>query len=170
MEFQDIIEAKSKRDTKNPNIKKYGFKMTKTTDESGELLWINTINQDLGKSLEKGDDVKFVIKENPPWGFDIVSAEKIVGTDTLAKTGIEQKEKQPEAQKTYVATDKDDLIVRQVCLKEARATFEPIPLKDGEGLPPSEKELQEHMVLVKQVMCGYYLIFTGEEWEEEVPF
>lgn len=187
MKFQDIIEVKTDKPTKNPKYRKYGFKMAKQTNEDGSALWINTIDAEIAGSIEEGDLVDFEIKENPPYGFDIVSAEKILTPDTPAKTGIEKKkfiQSKPKKKNGWHAyqdeayqREVNDNIIRQVCLKEARAVFEPLPYKigDPENLWEKEsgdKELETYLNTVDKVTQAFYRILTGKEWptEEEVPF
>lgn len=176
MKFTDTIEAKSKKATRKEGTNRYGFKMTKMKESDGSDVWLNTIKKDIGEVLEQGDTVEFVCKETR-WGLEIESAEKVIGSDEPAKTGIKTDSTQksppsqtkPTGKRWHAYEDPEwqkhvnDTIMKESAYGKAVEAFEKLPLKS------SDDDIQTHaMSLLKMAHAIYFDM--KENWEDTVPY
>jgi len=153
MEFQDTIEAKNVKPTTRIGTTRYAFKMANMKDEKGQTLWASTLDDELGKSLNEGDEALFEIIESKGF-YNIKSAEKIVRSSKKAETGIDKKPTFPDEVTT------GDLIIRQMAYKAAVDSFEKLEIKVADDV------LTTHMnSLMKIAHTIYFDIKYGKDWD-----
>lgn len=162
--MKDIIEKKTEKPTTKGNIR-YAF-FLKDSQE-----WISTFDDELGQSLQEGDEAEFETYEKG--GFiNLKSAELILRGESNAETGIkpESTQKSPprktNGKRWHAYEDKeyqqakDELIVRQMSYKAAVDMFAPFE----PGAIDDEKMLTVLDGLKKISHTIANDIINGEDW------
>lgn len=161
--MKDIIEKKTEKPTTKGNIR-YAF-LLKNSQE-----WISTFDDELGQSLQEGDEAEFETYEKG--GFiNLKSAEVIVSPDKPAETGIKPKSTQKSpprktnGKRWHAYEDKeyqqakDELIVRQMSYKAAVKSFAPFVAGEVE-----EEKLRDYHQSLLQLAHLIYEDIIGGKW------